>query len=533
MTTHTETLHAADHPDTSDAYVTVTTEEAAAVLAANTREVTGCVLPWGKFGRTSNGPLQFAAGGLRVPKDISRVKLLAGHSPSGVPIGHATGWTSDAEGLHMTFAIGTSAAADTALVDLTEHTIDAFSVEASITDRNGTTITDGVLTAVALVPVPAFADARVATVQAAIGTGDDGGDPSRPEDTEHTTPGDDEEDAAGDTDNPDNPDDSDEDKEDHDMKLNNGVIPGAKNTGTAAPKAATLADVTAALGAAVTGAPSAESMMQAALNDITDAGTIERIAPAWLGELWSGVTYTREIIPLVTNAALTSRKVSGYRWKTKPAVAAYTGNKTEIPSFPVAFETVERDAERWAGGNDLDRIFFDFGESAFLESYWRAMAESYAYETDKAMGAFLTTNAEAIDGTAANIIDAVLRGSNTIRHDLHQPADFVLINPDDYLGILTMTMMDKPVYMDTVPHLNPASWTESEFVPAGTIILGTKNAATHYELGGSPIRVEAEHIALGGRDAALFGYTAKMLNRPEGLRKITFDTAAPVPNPEG
>lgn len=273
--------------------------------------------------------------------------------------------------------------------------------------------------------------------------------------------------------------------------------------------------------------------MQAALNDITDAGTIERIAPAWLGELWSGVTYTREIIPLVTNAALTSRKVSGYRWKTKPAVAAYTGNKTEIPSFPVAFETVERDAERWAGGNDLDRIFFDFGESAFLESYWRAMAESYAYETDKAMGAFLTTNAEAIDGTAANIIDAVLRGSNTIRHDLHQPADFVLINPDDYLGILTMTMMDKPVYMDTVPHLNPASWTESEFVPSGTIILGTKNAATHYELGGSPIRVEAEHIALGGRDAALFGYTAKMLNRPEGLRKITFDTAAPVPNPEG
>ena len=161
------------------------------------------------------------------------------------------------------------------------------------------------------------------------------------------------------------------------------------------------------------------------------------------------------------------------------------------------------------------------------------MAESYAYETDKAMGAFLTTNAEAIDGTAANIIDAVLKGSNTIRHDLHQPADFVLINPDDYLGILTMTMMDKPVYMDTVPHLNPASWTESEFVPSGTIILGTKNAATHYELGGSPIRVEAEHIALGGRDAALFGYTAKMLNRPEGLRKITFDTAAPVPNPEG
>ncbi|MGV0868455.1 hypothetical protein [Corynebacterium kalidii] len=533
-----EILHA-EATDTTGDTVTVTTEAAAPLLAAATRTVSGTVVPWDTFGRTSNGPLRFAAGGLRVPTDITRVKLLAGHSPSGVPVGHATGWKSTPEGLVMTFSLGTSAAADAALVDLDDRTVDAFSVEATITERDGTTITEGVLNAVALVPTPAFADARVATVQASIGTdstdgdGSEPGDQHRPEPTTSTTPTP----APGDgDDDSDNPDDSD-DHEDDDMhkknRLHPGTLPGATTTAPATPKAATLAEVTAALGASVTGAPDAESMMTAALVDITDANTVERSAPAWLGELWSGVTYTREIIPLVTQAPLTSRKVRGYRWATKPKVASYTGNKAEIPSFPVAFETVERDAERWAGGNDLDRIFWDFGESEFLASYWRAMSESYAYETDKAMGDYLVTNAAAIDGGADNIIDAVLRGSNTIRHDLHQPASFVLVNPDDYLGILTMTMMDKPVYMDRVPHLDPANWTESEFVPSGTIVLGTKNAATHYELSGSPLRVEAEHIALGGRDAALFGYTAKMINRAEGLRSITFDATAPVPAPEG
>lgn len=56
--------------------------------------------------------------------------------------------------------------------------------------------------------------------------------------------------------------------------------------------------------------------------------------------------------------------------------------------------------------------------------------------------------------------------------------------------------------------------------------MGTKAAATHYELSGSPLRVEAEHIAKGGRDAALFGYTANMLNRPEGLQLVSFDPAS-------
>ncbi|RAV33535.1 hypothetical protein CWC39_07975 [Corynebacterium heidelbergense] len=308
--------------------------------------------------------------------------------------------------------------------------------------------------------------------------------------------------------------------------LSPGVMPTPGTPASAEPVHASLSDVLDYLTAAANGDRTAE--LHAELTDITDAGMINRSAPQWLGELWNGVTYTRRVIPLITQAPLKGRKAIGYRWTKKPGVDKYAGNKAEIPTKPAAVEAVERDAVRWAGGNDLDRIFWDFKETEFLNAYWRAMAESYAFETDQETGKFLVDNATAIDGTADHIVHAVARGSIAIDQDLHSPASFVLLNPADYESILQLTALEAPKYLDLIPATDPSKWVTSQFVPAGTVVLGNKSAVTHFELPGSPLRVEAEHIARGGRDAALFGYTALMINRPEGLRKVTF---GPAPKP--
>ena len=60
----------------------------------------------------------------------------------------------------------------------------------------------------------------------------------------------------------------------------------------------------------------------------------------------------------------------------------------------------------------------------------------------------------------------------------------------------------------------------------GQLVAGARPAATFYELAGSPLRVEAEHLSHGGRDRALFGYTAHTLDNPDGLVKVQF--AAPA-----
>ena len=494
--------------------VTVTELEAAppVITAEGERTITGRVLPWDEFGATNSGPLKFPRGAVQVPKEITRVKLLAGHSPQGVAVGHATAFEVKEDGLWMTFKIGSHAAGDDALLQASEKTVDAFSVECYGIERNGTTVTNSYLSAVALVPNPAYASARVSHVMAAH------------QDESESTPSNDAELS--------DESESEQVEEPQDMPKNHlapGTLPGDNQESATESAHFSLDGAIDYLTGAVAGTESGAT--HAELADITDAGMIDRTAPQWLGELWSGVTYQRRIIPLMTQKPLTSRKAVGYRWVTKPGVEKYAGNKTAIPSKAASIEAVERESERWAGGNDLDRAFWDFKEREFLAAYWAAMAESYAYETDQDALQFLIANATAIDGTATGVQSAISRGSLAIDNVLHAPASFAIINPADLEQVLTLSQMDAPRYLGIAGTItDPANWTTSDAVPAGTAIIGTKAAATHYELAGSPLRVEAEHIAKGGRDAALFGYTAKMINRPEGLVSVAFDTDAAAPS---
>ena len=512
--------------------VTVTPiDQVPPLVAANTRTISGRVLPWGESGRTNYGALTFPKGAINVPTDITNVKLLAGHSPAGVPIGHATSWDSRADGLWMTFQLGTTDAADDALMQAAEKTIDAFSIEAYGIERMGTTVTKSILSAVALVPLPAFANARVDAVHAAAHEDDDdqGDDPeTEPTDppttpTTDTPPTDSTPDKNADT-------DTDEDTE-MPKNLTPGTMPGTPAS-TTEPVHASLDAVTHYITAARSGQDTGDLLAE--LTDITDAGTLNRSAPAWLGELWSGVTYERRVVPLLTNSPLTSRKAKGYRWKKKPGVASYAGNKANIPSFAAEIEPVERDSVRWAGGNDLDRAFWDFNETEFLAAYWRAMAESYAFETDQEAARFLVKEAAEVDASGLDVVRAIARGAIHIDQTLHAPATFALINPADFEGILGISALDAPTYLGLTGAISdPSKWVASEFVQRGTAVMGNKAAVTHYELSGSPLRVEAEHIAKGGRDAALFGYTALMVNKPEGLIAVRFaeTPAAPVVTP--
>ena len=506
-------------------------KDAALVLAADARTISGRVLPFDEPGRTSAGELLFPPGSISIPQDISRVKLLAGHSPTGIPVGVATGWEAKPDGVYMTFQLGSSAASNEALAQATDRVIDSFSVEAMGIAKTGRTVNSSVLKAVALVPFPAFANARVAEIHA---SDTDDGTPPVDADTETTPaipPAD--TDAEDDSTDPDAAPDTDpapaapptpDTKETPVNPTTRPAVAPAGLTSTPPTEAhASLSDVLDFIHAAREGEP---TEAHAALTDITLSGMTNAIAPQWLGELWGGVTYERRIIPLLASAPLTGMKAVGYRWKVKPGVAKYAGDKAEIPSKPAEIEPVERGAQRWAGGNDIDRAFWDFNETEILAAYWRAMAESYAMETDHDAAAWLDDQATEVVGTAPDLIRGIARAGLSVLNATDSPATFAIVNPLDIETLLDFAVLDAPQFVDVVPVANPKNWTTSNTVERGTAVVGTKSAATFYELSGSPLRVEAEHIARGGRDAALFGYTATMLNKPGGVAKIAIGTGA-------
>lgn len=465
---------------------TTAEDNAPGYVAASTSERTmeGIVLPWGAVGTTSKGQLIFERGNLDVPSDLQKVKLLAGHSPDGHPVGHAVAAEDRKEGLWMKFQLGNSEHATSSLMQAADHVVDAFSIEARGVKSRGRYATEGLLKAVALVPFPAFDAARVTTVNAKEA-------------------------------------DSEADNNNKEIHVPESVKPRFSEADKNEIKAADFARATDILLAAHRGEMSLDDV-HAELTDITGASSITTTAPAWLGELWSGVQYERRVVPLIQNATLRSRKIKGFKWKTKPGVGKWSANKTDIPSKKAEWEEVEATSQPWAGGNDLDRQIFDFNETDTIQAYWRAMAESYAYETDKATAEWLTTVATDIEDSTTDLLRAVTRGGIRVDQAIHSPASFVLVNPLDLETVLDFSQLDVPHYTGLTPVSTPDKWTTSEFVQQGTAIVGSKMAATFYELAGSPLRVEAEHIAKGGRDAALFGYTGHLLNREGGLVKVHF-----------
>ena len=245
----------------------------------------------------------------------------------------------------------------------------------------------------------------------------------------------------------------------------------------------------------------------------------------YLGELWSGNAYARRYIPLFHQRALTNHEVRGWRWTTKPAVAAYTGNATEIPSGSVDTEPVTATARRIAGGHRIDRRFLDFNDQGLIESYYRLMAESYAKVSDADILAKAVTAAgSATDITPVSgvnaVITAIIQGSLELVADNITPT-FAVVDPSVYGSVLYELDDDKLQYLSSSFGLTGGTFDGFKIVPGsvGTdnVLVGASQAMTVFELPGVPIRVDALAVHNGALDTALYGYLADITNDARGL----------------
>ena len=473
-------------------------------IAVESRIISGLALPYGVPGNTSGGKVSVEPGAIKIPHDLKRVKLLRDHDRS-APVGYVESIEDTPEGLQIKFKVGTTADGTTALTEASEGIRDGLSVELSAVKRSpdGSKIVEAVLDAVALVSVPAFSDARVSSVIA--------------QDTpDAVAPATQKEEAMSD-----NIIEAAADKTD----VVEAPAPLRAPSAFVAPKPSlSFSQATEILQAVRNGERSEE--ITAALADITRSANPWVSPEGFVGELWGGVGYQREIVPLLNHGELSHWKIAGWRWKVSPKVASYAGDKTDVPSNAPTTETVSVEASRLAGAHDIDRKFIDFNDVAFLDSYFRAMAESYAFESDKACAQFIVSSATAVVAPAgSNLLKQVAHGANAIRANARTRATFVLVNPTDMISLLDISASEVPAFLATLG-ISPENFIASEFVTAGTVIVGAKPAATFYELSGSPIRVEAVSIANGGHDAGVFGYTAALLHKPGGIVKVT---VAPTP----
>ena len=136
------------------------------------RIISGVVVPFGKVGNTSVGPVVFERGSIAI-KDGTKIKLLAQHDPTN-PIGRAQSFSTTDEAIYGSFKISASQKGTDYLIMASEDLIGGLSVGveviASKPAKDGTIyVQSAVLKEVSLVESPAFVDAVVTSVAASEG----------------------------------------------------------------------------------------------------------------------------------------------------------------------------------------------------------------------------------------------------------------------------------------------------------------------------------------------------------------------------
>lgn len=546
----------------ADAHGRVTLALSPELVAASTetRVIEGLALPFGATGQTTIGPITTTAQSRVVlPEDLRRVKLVDEHRQPPVAIGYATDARMTEAGLVLAFHVGATPEGDAALLQAAEGVRDAFSVE--LVDLELTAsgeLVAGTLTAVALVTVPAYADARVSRVAAsqnpATVATTDGRIPMTDEQRARLaelialnsrTPEQEAEyvqlvqlAAAEATPDP-APAPQAQSSEPPASQAaaaatptamaaaHPGVPAGLPLPGGRAASPRPIAELYAAMSRVLTGV--SRPQMEAALADITQGGNLYVSSNGYEGELWSGVQTERTWVPLMTAGELRNYKGSGWRWVVRPAVADYAGDKADVPSNSPTTENAEWTAARLAGAHDIDRKFWDFGDTEFIASYFEAMRESYAVKSDAKARAFIIANATLATATVPDNTATLFDMALALKLEMEQEdattgvvagtPDFYVVNSLDYRALLGTDANSVPAFLDVLG-IDPSKFRATASVASGTVVAGVKAASQFKELPGSPIRVETVSISDGGMDGGLFGYYATFLNNASGIKKI-------------
>jgi len=523
-----------------------------------TRMVTGLLLPYGELGSTNLGKFSVEAGAVAIPADPDVVTLNVQHERE-EPVGRAVELNETAAGIIGTFKIANTPEGDTVLAEIAEGTRSKLSAEVKNVVIRSRKAVSGVLFGAAVVEQGAFPSAALMaeyaadTEKEAVHMSDDTLKAEIVEVVEETAdtievvadvaPDEVQVDTIDEqtgevTQTTYEPVEVETDQTEEEMGA--ATAPETLQARKAAPVNDNLNTVLAQLADA--GRAGKRSMFAelvqrddaravtslfAALSDIEfdSEGSvgINTAQPQWLGELWTGRTYERKYIPLISSGTMTALTMQAWRWVTKPEVDVWTGNKTAVPSNVPVTESFEVTGVRYAGAHDYAREFRDFGRTDVIESAVRGMVESYAKVTDLAtIDALILGATPVVAGSATTQLawNRIIDGVEAII-DTAVPT-FAVVAKDLYRELLLTPKNEALEYLTAAMGLESGTAAGFSVVPsdqlsAGTVLVGAREAATSFELAGSPIRAEATDMVLGGFDIGIFGYHAAAVTNADAL----------------
>jgi|GEM_PF-734449 len=260
------------------------------------------------------------------------------------------------------------------------------------------------------------------------------------------------------------------------------------------------------------------------------------LQPNRVGEVWQAAPEGRpHIDALGGSKPLTGSSIEGWKWVLPtPVPAPYAGGLAEVPTGEWKTEKVSETPARWAFGNKVDRIYTDLGTPDLIASLLTMLRRAQGPVSDAAVAADLIAGATALTGTApATMLEALTRIYLQLKKIGAAPSKFWM-GEQAFIDFSELKVSDLPawianatgfVHLDGNTSLDNVFDVDVDFQLAAQGFLALdRNAADVYET--PTIQVEAQDVAHGGADIAVFTYGGTLIG---DARAVVKTTITPVP----
>ena len=503
------------------------------VLAADSesRTIKGLVVPFGKVGNTSAGPVRFDFGAFG-EIDASQLVLNMEHDRTR-PVGRGIAGSEEItpNGVSMAFKIAPTNAGNDALVEASEGLRPSFSIEAEVdkyTIQKGVmNVSAAKLTGVAHVTNPAFKDANISQVAATEG------EEEIPETTEAEI-------AA------------EEEPQENTVEENTAPV-ADEVTASAVVQAAAPVAYTKPRSPIVDAASYMEHSVKAALgnddskmyvraaDDDTSTNTGMTL-PQHMQEFISTTNGQRPAVEAVRQERLIDSGMSFTipRLTGAPAVADVNEGAT-VTETGMTSDYLTVNVNKFAGMNTVSWELIDRSSPSFYNALLSELQTAYNVATDKAVIAALTASGTAATGvaaTAAGLQSFVATESAAAYKGTGNFARNLVASPDQWAAIMGyVDGADRPLYNAAQPmNASGASaptsirgnvlgldlYVDHNIVTSGIIdesaFIVAPEAVSVYET--PTTRLQVNQLGSGQVEIALYGYLAIAVKKAAGVRRF-------------
>ena len=490
----------------------------APITAANVADktITGIVVPFGKAGATSMGPVVFELGSIN-EIDPASVKLLLEHD-NRRPIGRAINFSVTPGGINGTFKIAETTAGADALIEASEGLRDGLSIGAMIDAheiRDGIIhVTSARMIETSLVTSPAFDDARV--TQVAASEPEESETPETIEEIEMSEQPIEEVEVASDVEA---------------SKVEASHFGSPIFTQPRALPELTAGQYATKMLEAQRGNRDAQEFLTAA-GEATTTNNAGLIPVPFLREVIGVVDSSRPFVDSITRAALPAAGMSFRipRFVTLPTVEETAELATPSDTATV-IDDLTVDVVKFAGQQRVSIELLERSDPSYLDELLRGLAASYAQQTD--LYAFtegvVGCGASGGTGYVAAIADATADSAAVMRFN----PDRLLVGATRYAALLgAVDGSGRPLFNAVGPTSNAAGTNVFsrgnvmgldlvvDYNIGATNILAYPSAyATFYESGTAQVRVNV--IDTMTVEIAVYGFVALANKYPTAIRAIT------------